>query len=60
MGLLHAAARGHVLRYNKNREERAMAQSKGIRRVVTAHDAAGMAVVGFDGMASVSRPLRSG
>ena len=54
MGPLHAAARGHVLRHNKNREEGAMAQSKGIRRVVTAHDAAGKAVVGFDGMASVS------
>jgi mannose-6-phosphate isomerase-like protein (cupin superfamily) len=54
MGLPHAAACGHVLRYNKNREEGAMTQSKGIRRVVTAHDAAGKAVVGFDGMASVS------
>jgi mannose-6-phosphate isomerase-like protein (cupin superfamily) len=31
-----------------------MAQSKGIRRVVTTHDKAGRAVVGFDGIASVS------
>jgi len=31
-----------------------MAQSKGIRRVVTAHDAAGKAIVGFDGIATVS------
>ena len=31
-----------------------MAQSKGIRRVVTAHDSAGKAVVGFDALATVS------
>ncbi len=31
-----------------------MAQSKGIRRVVTAHDKSGKAVVGFDGISPVS------
>jgi len=54
MGLLPVRACGHVRRDNKYREEGAMAQSKGIRRVVTTHDAAGKAIVAFDGVVPVS------